>query len=141
VPATQIASAFGARLAARGAVPAVRVATLAEAPVAASSSSTRRPAPTPTTQAVARAERAVSRRAGAGLRPPAPRPVRSSPTFEVELPVAVTETLELPPFPEIDDETQIEDALLRLKQRLDLLYLSVAPARERAVERAKESGP
>jgi len=154
--APQIVGAFEGRLAARGAVPQVAVASLASAAEDGSegdlpagggrsgSSATAsvaagtgaagpgpsRPSPSPTTRAVARSQAAVARRAAAGLRPPAPRPARLSPTFEVALPESVADSLELGPFPEIDESTPIEDALLLVKQRLDLLYASVAPAGE-----------
>ncbi len=144
VPAAQLAGAFAAQLAARGVVPDVQVAVLATAPGgtaagaggssarggatgggSAGSSGALQRAPTPTTLAAARGQQAAARRAAAGLEPPPPRP-----TFEVRLADAAAEPLDLPPFPEIDESTPIEDVLLRLQERLRLLYRAVSPAPE-----------
>jgi hypothetical protein len=127
-PPAQLASAFASRLAARGAVPEVRVAQLQEAPGATSGAA--RPAlsrPTPTSVAQARGQSVRERQRAAGLRPPAPRPVLR-PSFDVALPAAGGGDLDLPPFPAIDESTPIEETLLRIQERLKVLYESVAPA-------------
>ncbi|MCZ6507693.1 MAG: hypothetical protein O7A04_06560, partial [Acidobacteria bacterium] len=125
VPEARLASAFAARLKARGAVPKVRLAKLD--PASSDPSGGSEPPRTlshgavaETIHAEARWQRAVERRRAAGLGAPAPRPV-----FAVEL--AEVSDLDLPPFPQIDDSTSIEDVLLLLRDRLRLLYRSVAP--------------
>ena len=133
VPAAQLASAFASRLAARGAVPDVQVAALAAEPAVGSSTdrsagsagSRQRQSPSPSALAVERGERATARRSAAGLAPPPPRPA-----FDVRLADASAEPLALPPFPEIDESTSIEDVLRHVQERLRLLYRSVGPAVE-----------
>jgi hypothetical protein len=130
IPDTRLADAFATRLAARGAVPDVQVAALD--PAAASESEPAEvaaggptQASTPTALAAARGRRAVDRRRAAGLEPPPPRPA-----FDVRLADATQGPLDLPPFPELDESTPIEDVLLRLQERLDLLYRAVSPTPE-----------
>ena len=142
-PSSEINSAFESRLAARGAVPNVRVASIGTAPADSGPSerpgggasavprpTSSRSTPTSTRQATVREGRAVARRQATGLRPPAPRPVRSTPTFDVDLPATVAGGIDLPPFPEIDGSTSIEEVLLQLKNRLELLYRETGPRRE-----------
>lgn len=137
-PEAEIRTAFATRLQARGAVPRVRLASLGDEPAPsarANSESRGTPATVPaapraTRQAAARAAQAVARRSASGLRPPPPRPVRETPTFDVALPTAARGSLDLPPFPEIDAATPIEEALLAIERRLELLYREVGPTRE-----------
>jgi len=126
-PAASIQQAFAQQLASRGAVPSVQVASLTGAPAGGSEGGTEEPArtkstPSSTVEAVARGRRARLRRRSAGLDVPAPRPV-----FDVGLAEGVRGDLDLPPFPEISEQTSIEDSLLMLEERLRLLYESVGP--------------
>ncbi len=115
-PAGALEAAYSSVLAARGAVPSVQLARLASSPAQASSA--------PAAES-ATAGASASARSAAVYRPVTPRarpaasgaPPAASATATSD-PVA----LGLPPFPEIDDSTSIEEVLLLLKERLELLY-------------------
>ncbi len=115
-------AAFDRALSSRGGVPDVQLARAAgsapggQAPGAQAPGS---PAP-------------VSAAAGAsagGARPFRPRTPSPRPLVRGRAPspaaVAAAEALGLPPFPEIDPSTSVEDLLLLLKERLQLLYEAV----------------
>ena len=115
--------AFAAELSARGPVPKVRLATEVvdrqpEATAPASAQATPAASAKPTTRSKSRTT-STSQSKPKAVRPqvPAPRPVDpiSVPDPEAVNPVS------LPPFPEIDESMPIEDVLLLLKQRLELL--------------------
>ena len=117
-PASTLAAAFEAALGKRGAVPEVRLARLAgPAPAAAA-------APGAGAAEESRPYRPQTPRA----RPAARRPIAAAsgpgapgPTAGAELPSVPG----LPPFPQIDESTPVEEILLLLKRRLELLYQAV----------------
>ena len=116
--AASLKSEYAALLASRGPVPKVRLAREAvvetrtvAAPATAGGATATQAAPRGTVPAhqVARAPRPT---------PPKPRPVD---------PVAIPDPkqvkpIQLPPFPEIDENMSVEEVLLLMKQRLDLLH-------------------
>lgn len=119
--AGEIRAAFSAALAARGAVPQVRMASLGETGGGS--------VPEADAGAGAGADRGSSGEGGTGRAagrrvvrtlPPTPRPVARHPTSG-----AAAAPVELPPFPEIDDSTPVEEVLVILQRRLKLLYESV----------------
>ena len=138
IGAPALDATFSAVLAARGGVPTVRLARLASArPRAATSSagggqagsadgtptavtadvaSVYRPRATPRSRPVDRSS--PTRTDSARSRDARSRDARSRDQ-------ATRLKGELPPFPEIDDTTAIEDVLLLLKDRLELLYRAV----------------
>ncbi len=126
-PAGTLAAAYSSELAVRGAVPKVRLARLAGAAA---------PGPVAGTQAAAVAASGATADSGgpaaAVYRPRTPRarpissgaPARSAVTTGAEA-AGDAAALGLPPFPEIDDSTPVEDVLLLLKERLEQLYRAV----------------
>ena len=124
-PASALASAYSSELAARGAVPKVRLARLASTSTAANASPAARPAAFGSIASSAAAAPASAPAPSAAAvyrpRPPRARPLTSG------APEAAGDAaaLGLPPFPEIDDSTPVEDVLLLLKERLELLYRAV----------------
>lgn len=116
--------AFDAVLGRRGGVPKVELARLPSAAAArlAQESQTRSPRLARATGGTWNRPRptAAAARATAGSGGPAPPPPR------------VLGNLELPPFPEVDAATTIEDLLLILQRRLDLLHAAVASEGNRA---------
>ena len=122
-PESALASAFSSALAKRGAVPKVRRARLATTVTAGGSvgsggsGGSDRDIATTTSAANAADEGFVARPPRTPWARPAERGAR--------LPAGDVTPLDLPPFPEIDDSTSIEDTLLLLKERLELLYRSL----------------
>ena len=116
-----LATAYSSELAARGAVPKVRLARLAGVPAGASSPDAGGQAAGSTVSAATGA--GSTGRASRSRRPRTPRarPLSSTATAET----ADAEGLGLPPFPEIDASTPVEEILLLLKERLELLYDAV----------------
>ncbi len=126
---TQLQQAFASVLGARGAVPQVELARLPSAAAAQLAQQSEGRAPS-----LARASGSTWNRprpaAAGGL---AAGLVGGGPRLGAALapPRALTD-LELPPFPQIDPDTAIEDILLILKRRLELLHSAVAPKGNRA---------
>ncbi len=113
-------SAYSSELAARGAVPKVRLARLA-------SSAPGPGAPAAAGSRTASASDGVATSGGASdavyrPRTPRARPARSRRPPAGSSTPGETGSLDLPPFPEIDSSTPIEDVLLLLKERLEQLY-------------------
>ncbi len=124
-------AAYSGVLAARGAVPKVRLARLATQPAQASAPG-----------AIAGAQSGTPAAGAPGTGIPArnatvyrPRTPRARPASSGTLPTGSAtagdtatsaagagDTLGLPPFPQIDEEAPVEEILLLLKQRLELLY-------------------
>lgn len=141
-PAAQLRTAWGAVLARRGPVPRVRQARLAEPTSAAdgagSTATSSRSAPT------AGESRPTLRR---GFDPrPSPRSIPAGSGGSTGSGAALGETGgetagtggRLPPFPELEDGTPIEDLLLFLRQRLERLYRQAPPPERPAPHRRAE---
>lgn len=111
---SQLVPAFERALAARGPLPKVRVASAPAIPAAAAATPGRSSSRSTTPSAV-RPELAAARVLRA--RPQLSLPARSDDLESSEL--------GLPGFPEIDESTPFEDALLLLQQRLRLLFESL----------------
>ena len=118
--------AYSSELAARGAVPKVRLARLASSA----------PAGTPSAASPAAGSSAASASDGVAAAGD-PRPTVYRPSTPRARPAASRRStagpstagdgaaLDLPPFPEVDASTPIEDVLLLLKERLEQLYDAV----------------
>lgn len=117
VEASALKAGYAGALTARGAVPEVRLAreamVSAKKPTKAGSSKKGRP--------IANLLRDPENKKVARPQVPKPRPV--SPV-SIRKPIEI-KSLALPPFPEIDESMPLEEVLLRLKQRLELLYQRV----------------
>ncbi len=131
--ASAIEGAFSGVLAARGAVPKVRLARLA----------TNAPAGAAVARSVAGLDDAVAGGSSGGSG--SGRTARTARTYEApgyprrgaprarpadrrtlsRLPATAVPIAGLPPFPEIDNSTSVEEILLLLKERLELLYNAV----------------
>ncbi len=120
-----LAAAYSSELAARGAVPKVRLARLAGASTARASAQATGgdPGVQPGGQVTATA--GSGRLTSASRRPRTPRARPASSTAAAAASDAGAAAIGLPPFPEIDDATPIEEVLLLLKERLELLYGAV----------------
>ncbi len=127
-----LATDYSSELAARGAVPRVRLARLAQAssapartaPAAGGSAATSQPG-TVVAGGSAGVPAAGTQAAAAPLRGNVYRPStpRARPLSSAAPQVAGDDAaLGLPPFPEIDDSTPVEDVLRLLKERLEQLY-------------------
>ncbi len=117
------AAAVRAALAARGPVPQVELAELAPAAEATLAQERQRsPSLAAATGASWNRQRPAggSRSAASGARAPGQR--------NLAPPIAVSHgPVELPPFPQVEESATIEDLLLLVQQRLELLYRAVNP--------------
>ncbi len=124
-------AAYDGVLRGRGAVPEVRLARL---PSAAPSAARTERRTTPSERAAALAPR--PRLASSPSPSSASSPSSSSPSPSVSSssappPSEPRRDLELPPFPEIPEGTPVEEVLLLLKKRLELLYRALYPKQEK----------
>jgi len=115
---------FSNALAKRGAVPKVRLARLAKTVSAGPESNNQGSAGDVGTETSSQATNAIP--AGDTFVPRPPRAPWARPADRRgRLTADPAADLNLPAFPEIDDSTSIEDTLLYLKERLELLYRSL----------------
>jgi hypothetical protein len=110
--AATLSAAYSGALEARGAVPDIQLITQTSSGPSGQSG-----APRQATAQQASAGQLTDRSKPARQVPPRPRPVDPG----APVPQSVG-PIELPDFPEITDSTAFEDALLKLKERLELLY-------------------
>lgn len=121
----EIRTAFAGEKAARGAVPSVRIASLPSggAVTPTTPQAGRKQAPRATggspSLAVTEAESSI-------FSPPRPRPHTAAAVVRTKEVV----DLELPSFPELDPTLPVEELLLLVAERLEVLYQSVAPTPE-----------
>ena len=140
-PAGQLASVWKSVQAARGPVPRVRQARLASrsdastAPSSGASHSARRQSPADQLAALGGANRAS---AAVGQRP-RPSALSAERGRSERFRETAGSTLELPPLPEIDASDPVEDVLILIKQRLELLHRAVATGSVDAVSGAADA--
>lgn len=115
-------AAYDGVLQSRGAVPEVRLARL---PSSAAAPAPKK-GPSPTERAAALAPRPRTSSPSAASSPSS----SSSPSSPTPPPTEPRSDLALPPFPDIPEGMPVEDVLLLLKQRLELLYRALYPQQE-----------
>ena len=127
IATSTLAATYTSELAARGAVPKVRLARLASAPSApAAGQASGAPGASQAGGVSSSGDTETpSERSFVSRRPRTPRARPAS--SRASTATGATAPLDLPPFPQIDDTTPVEDVLLLLRERLELLYRAVHP--------------
>ncbi len=120
--ADALQAAYSGALASRGAVPQVRLARAAQTPEAGPAAPAGAGAQAPGSAGAGAPATYATRRESPSRRPRTPR---ARPAPGVPPTAGDAAPLSLPPFPQIDNSTPIEQVLLLLKQRLELLYSAV----------------
>ena len=128
VSAGELRSAFASRLQQRGAVPSVRLARLAGDGLTPASGDASGGAAARTASAAEGGSAASSAGATRNARPSTARRSARNPRPGPDASDAPLSSLDLPPFPDIDEDTPIEEVLRLLEERLRQLYEATSPS-------------